>query len=54
MGLAVCIKRHDDVEKVLKQIINNDEKLKEIKINIQKFAKPNAAKDICKVIFDNI
>lgn len=48
--LAVWIKKEDNIEKVLKEIINNEEILKTLKENVKKQAKPNSAVDICNII----
>ena len=53
-GLAVLIKKDDDIAKKLKEIINDDERLENIRENIQKLAKPNAARDITSKIFENM
>jgi len=50
-GLAVWIKNDNDIEKDIIRIINDDKKLEQIKENIINFKKPNAAKEICKIIF---
>ena len=43
--LAIWIKKDDNIEEKLRDIIYNNEKLKEIKQNIQKQAKPNSSKE---------
>ena len=48
--LVIFIKKDDDIKKVLEEIINNDEKLKILKENTKKFAKPDSSKNICKII----
>lgn len=53
MNLAICIKKHDNVAERLKEIINDERKINEVKENILKFAKPDASINICKIIFDN-
>ena len=50
--LAIWIKKDDDIKKALEEIINNDEKLKVLKENTKKFAKPNSSKNICKIILE--
>ena len=49
-NLAVWLKKDDNIEEKLKDVIYNNERLKKIKQNIQKQAKPNSAKEICKII----
>jgi len=53
-NLAIWIKKDDNIEEKIKQIINDDNKLRIIKENIHKFAKTNSAKNICQIIFKNI
>ena len=53
-GLAVSIKKEDEVTKKLQEIIYDDDKLESIRRNIQAYAKPYAAKDICNKIFENL
>lgn len=48
--LAIWIKKDDDIEEKLKDIIYNTEKLKKIKKNIKKQAKPKSVAEICEII----
>ena len=50
--IAIWIKKDDNIKEVLEEIINNDEKLKTLKENTKKFAKPNSSKNICKIILE--
>lgn len=52
-GLAIWIKDNKNIEKDLNSIINDDQKLKQIKENIEKIRRPNAAKEICEIILKN-
>lgn len=52
-GLAVSIKKNDDILEKLKDTIYNDEKLEIIKTNIQRYARPNSAVEIIKKIFED-
>lgn len=52
-GLAIWIKKEDNIEKILKETINNKEALEKLKQNVKKFAKPNSASDICNIILKN-
>lgn len=51
-NVAVWVKNEKNFEKDLKYIIQDDilDKLKE---NVKKIAKPNAAEEICKIIFED-
>ena len=51
-GAAVWLKKNDDINFVLKVLLNGDGKLSVMRNCIKKIAKPNSTKDICKVIFD--
>lgn len=48
--LAIWIRKNDNIEEKLKEILNDDKKLQQIKENTIKFGKPNAAKNICEII----
>lgn len=50
---AVWIKKSDDIDFVLKDLLNNDDKLKEMKLNIKQIAKPNSTHDICSILLEN-
>ena len=52
--IAIWLKKKDDVEQVLNNLINNKEKLLEMKENTKKLANKYAARDICKILMDNI
>ena len=51
-GCGVWLKKNDDVETILSSVIENNEKLKSMKENSIKLAKPNSTEDICRIIFD--
>ena len=53
-GLAVAIKKGDNISEKLKETIYNDELLENIKKNIANYARPNAAKNIICRIFEDI
>ena len=52
--IAIWLKKKDDVEQVLNNLLNNKEKLLEMKENTKKLANKYAARDICKILMDNI
>ena len=52
--IAIWLKKKDDVEQVLNNLLNNKEKLLEMKENTKKLANKYAARDICKILIDNI
>ena len=51
-GAAVWLKKNDDINFVLKVLLNGDGKLAVMRDCIKKIAKPNSTKDICDIIFD--
>lgn len=52
-GCSIWLKKNDDPQKVLYDILNNDNKLQEMKNNSIKLAKQNSTQDICNIIFSN-
>ena len=51
-GIAVWIKKTDDSKKVIEELLNNKNKLNEMKENTKILAKPNSTDDICKILFN--
>lgn len=49
-GVALWIKKHDNIEEELYKILNNPEKLQSMKINARLLAKKNSTKDICEIL----
>ena len=49
-NVAVWLKKDDDIDSTLNNIINNDLKLNTMKKNILSISKPNSTKDICEII----
>lgn len=49
-GAAIWIKKGDDYNIILNEILNDDEKIIKMKENTKKVAKPNSTKDICNII----
>lgn len=52
-GVAVWIKNDVDSEIVIKNILNNPEEIKHMKIRAKLLAKKNSTKDICEILFNN-
>ena len=48
-GLAIWIKKGDDVKEILNSIFSNPNKMKEMKIRARIFAKRHSTQDICKI-----
>ena len=48
---AVWLKKHDDISKVLHEVISSPEKLEEMKKNSRMLAKKSSTADICNVLF---
>ncbi|MCR5147085.1 MAG: glycosyltransferase [Clostridia bacterium] len=49
-GVAVWLKKTDDINAVISDILNNPEKLQEMKEKTKLIAKPNSTRDICKKV----
>ena len=49
-GVAIWIRKHDDYDKVISEILSDKEKLRQMKVNTKILAKRNSTKDICKII----
>lgn len=51
-GIGIWIKKHDDPLEILNSILNNPEKLKEMKNNTNILAKKHSTENICKTILN--
>ena len=51
--IAVWIKKSDDVNQIIKNLLSNSEKLKNMKENTYILAKPNSTKTICDILLNN-
>ncbi len=49
-GVAVWIKKEDNIEEELNKLFNSPEKLQSMKINARLLAKKNSTKDICEIL----
>ena len=52
-GVAIWIKKDDNIEDELYKILNSEEKLQSMKINARLLAKKNSTKDICEILLGN-
>ena len=52
-GVAIWIKKEDNMENELYKILNSEEKLQTMKINARLLAKKNSTKDICEILLGN-
>lgn len=50
-GIAVWIRKHDDPKKVLTNLLNDKEKLEQMKENTAILANKNSTQDICEILF---
>lgn len=50
--VATWIKKDDNADEIISSLLNNPEKLREMKINTKLLAKKNSTKDICEKIID--
>ena len=56
MGTAIIQMKDltkDDINSILNNLLNNDNKLLEMKQNIKKIAKPNSTNNICSLLLEN-
>ena len=52
-GLAIWIKKEDNIKEILNNLFSHPDKMKEMKIRARLFAKKHSTQDICKIIFKN-
>ena len=52
-GIAVWIRKSDDSKKVIENLLNNKDKLNQMKENTKLLAKPNSTDDICRILLNN-
>ena len=50
-GIAVWLRKHDDTDKIIKDLLSNKNKLASMKENTSILAKPNSTKTICDTLF---
>ncbi len=53
-GVAVWIKKDDNIDAVINNILDDEEKLEEMKKNCKLIAKPNSTMDICQTILGKL
>lgn len=51
-GVAIWIKKEDNIARVLKNLYRHPEKIDEMKKNIPNLAKPDSTKNICKILMN--
>lgn len=52
-GVAVWIKKKDDFDTVISNLLSDEQKLHQMKINTKLLAKKNSTRDICNIILNN-
>ena len=52
-GVAIWLKKEDNVKEVLETIFNNPDKMLDMKIKARLLSKKNSTQDICKIILNN-
>lgn len=52
-GVAVWIKKKDDFDAVISNLLSDEQKLHQMKINTKLLAKKNSTRDICNIILNN-
>lgn len=53
-GVAIWIKKNDNIARVLKNLYRHPEKIDEMRSNIPALAKPNSTKNICDILMNTI
>lgn len=53
-GLAIWIKKDDNIARVLKNLYRHPEVLQKMKLNIKNHAKPDSTKDICEILINTL
>jgi processive 1,2-diacylglycerol beta-glucosyltransferase len=53
-GVAVWIKKDDNIARILKNLYRHPEKIEEMRNNIPNLAKPDSTKNICKILMDTL
>lgn len=49
-GVAIWIKKRDDVSKILRDLFSSPDRMQKMKVNARLLAKKNSSKDICKIL----
>lgn len=52
-GVGIWLKKNEDIEQKLNEVLSSPEKIKEMKIKARLLAKRNSSKDICKICLKN-
>ena len=52
-GIAVWIKKNDNSEKIIENLLSDKEKLEEMKENTKILSKPNSTDDICNILLSH-
>lgn len=53
-GVAIWIKKNDNIKDELYKVLNSEEKLQSMKINARLLAKKNSTKDICEILLGKL
>ena len=53
-GVAVWIKKEDNIARVLKNLYRHPEKIDEMRNNIPNLAKPDSTKNICDILINTL
>ncbi len=52
-GVAIWLKKHDDYDTIINNLLADTKKLHKMKINTKLLAKKNSTKDICNIVLKN-
>lgn len=51
-GVAIWLKKHDNYDKVISDLLSDEAKLRQMKINTKLLAKKNSTRDICNIVLN--
>ena len=52
-GVAIWLKKQDDFDAVIADLLSDEQKLHQMRVNTKLLAKKNSTRDICNIILDN-
>ena len=52
-GVAIWLKKQDDFDAVIADLLSDEQKLHQMRVNTKLLAKKNSTRDICNIIIDN-
>ena len=52
-GVAIWLKKHNDYDEIIKNLLSDTDKLHKMKVNTKLLAKKNSTRDICNIILNS-